>query len=272
MVNIKPDPAEPWKQGKASTKAIVLSLLRGSQGQLLSGEAIAQAAQVSRVAVWKAIEALKHAGYPIESIENEGYRLSATWTDDFLYPWEFPGREDRFFYYESIDSTMNRARQLAQGGSPGGALIVAEYQTGPVARQGGRWESGPGGLYISLLERPQCPLSEYQRYIRFAQSCLGQALEKELGPIVQYDRYPDLYADNKKIAGIVSELHALDERVQWMSIGIGVHVNDQVQDSLSASCSDIAGRPLSRKALLKEFLTAWETQDCEYKQYIKGVS
>ena len=93
-------------------------LLRNARGQLISGESIAHEAQVSRVAVWKAIEALKHSGYPIESIENEGYRLSETWSDDFLYPWEFPGREDRFFYYDSIDSTMHRARQLAQGAAP----------------------------------------------------------------------------------------------------------------------------------------------------------
>jgi len=272
MVNIKPAPKEPWQRGKVSTKAIVLSLLREARGELLSGEAIAHAAQVSRVAVWKAIEALKHSGYPIESIENEGYRLSATWTDDFLYPWEFPGREDRLFYYDSIDSTMNRARQLAQGGSPGGALIVAGNQTGPVARQGGHWESGPGGLYVTLLERPNCPLADYQRYIHGAQRCLGRSLEKELGPILQYDRYPDLYVNNKKIAGIVSELHALDERIQWMSIGIGVHVYDEVQDKLTVTCSEIAGRRLSRKNLLKEFLTAWEHQNCDNQPNTTGVS
>lgn len=257
MVNIKPSQVELWKQGRPSTKAIILSLLRDAKGKVLSGEAIAQAAQVSRVAVWKGIEGLKHAGYPIESIENEGYRLDARWEDDFLYPWEFPGWEDRFFYYKSIDTTMNRARQLAQGGSPGGAVIVAECQTGAVARQGGSWDSGLGGLYITLLERPLCPLSDYQRYIRHAWHCLGKTLEKELGPVLQYDRYPDLYINDKKIAGIVSELHALDEQVKWISIGIGIHVNDQVKDGMSASCAAMAGRSLSRKALLRDFLSAW---------------
>jgi len=263
MVNIKPDYHEILKQGRPSTKAVVLALLRAVQGQVLSGEVIAQEAQVSRVAVWKAIEALKNAGYPIESIENEGYLLSENWTDDFLYPWEFPGREDRFFYYDHIDSTMHRARQLAQQGSPGGAVVVAEWQTGPVTRQGGHWESKPGGLYVTLLERPGCPLSEYQRYIRYAQQCLGKALEQEIGPAIQYDRYPDLYVHHKKIAGIVSELHALDEQVQWISIGIGVHVNDKVEDELSTSCSIIVGKPISRKTLLKELLSAWETQKWE---------
>ncbi|MEW6566179.1 MAG: HTH domain-containing protein [Spirochaetota bacterium] len=255
---------------RPSTKAIVLMLLRNARGQLISGESIAHEAQVSRVAVWKAIEALKHSGYPIESIENEGYRLSETWSDDFLYPWEFPGREDRFFYYDSIDSTMHRARQLAQGGSPGGAVIVAGTQTGPVARHGGRWESGTGGLFFTLLERPLCPLSEYQGFIRYAQQCVGKTLEQELGTVIQYDRYPDLYAEQKKIAGIVSELHALDERIEWMSIGIGVHVNDRVQDDLSTSCQNIAGRPLSRKLLLKDFLILWDNQDKD-TQYTEGV-
>lgn len=248
------------KLGRPSTKAIVLTLLRDARGQVISGETIAHEAQVSRVAVWKAIEALKLSGYPIESIENEGYRLSEVWSDDFLFPWEFPGREDRFFYYDSIDSTMHRARQLAQAGSPGGAVIVAETQTGPVARHGDHWESGTGGLFFTILERPLCPLSEYQGFIRYAQQCLGKALEQELGTVIRYDRYPDLYVEQKKVSGIVSELHALDERIEWMSIGIGVHVNDRVQDDLSTSCSEIAGRPLSRKKLLKEFLTAWDKQ------------
>ncbi|AEJ19457.1 biotin--[acetyl-CoA-carboxylase] ligase [Gracilinema caldarium] len=263
MVNRKPNHPETLQHGRPTTKATVLTLLRDAQGHILSGEAIAHRAQVSRVAVWKSIEALKHAGYPIESIENEGYRLKGNWTDDFLYPWEFPGREDRFFYFDHIDSTMHRARQLAQQGSPGGAVIVAEWQTGPVARQGGRWDSKPGGLYVTLLERPGCPLTEYQRYIRFAQQCLGQALEKEVSIPVQYDWYPDIYVEQKKIAGIVSELHALDEQVQWISIGIGVHVNDAIEDEQSISCSRIVGKPLSRKALLKELLAAWETQSCE---------
>lgn len=273
MVNISSKPDSSGSHAKVSTKAVVLSLLRNAEGELLSGETLAQQAQVSRVAVWKAIEGLKQAGYPIESIENEGYRfVRRSGPDDFLYPWEFPGREDRFFYYNTIDSTMHRARQLAQGGTPGGAIIVAGTQTGSIARHGGRWDSQPGGLYVTLLERPYEHLSQYQRYIRTAQSCLGSVLEKDLGLSVQYENYPDLYVNQKKIAGIVSELHALDERIQWISIGIGLHVNDQIQDSSSTSCSELTGKEVSRRLLLQNFLIAWETHIKYWSKAPQGVS
>lgn len=271
MVNISSEPGSQSPLSKASTRAIVLSLLRSASGELVSGEVLAQQARVSRVAVWKAVEGLKQAGYPIESVENEGYRfVRGSGPDDFLYPWEFPGREDRFFYYDTIDSTMHRARQLAQGGTPGGAIIVAGTQTGSIARHGDHWDSQPGGLYVTLLERPRAHLSQYQGYIRAAQSCLGSVLEKELGLSVQYDRYPDLYVNHKKIAGIVSELHALDERIQWISIGMGLHVNDQVQESQDTSCKNLTGRQVSRKLLLQRFLIAWETQINTWSEAPKG--
>ncbi|MFQ3546810.1 MAG: HTH domain-containing protein, partial [Termitinemataceae bacterium] len=83
---------------KTSTKATVLSLLR-RVNDFVSGEWLAKQAGVSRVAVWKAVEALRQAGYPIESRENGGYRLDEGGGTDFLYPWEFPNLEDHIFYF-----------------------------------------------------------------------------------------------------------------------------------------------------------------------------
>ena len=53
----------------------VAALLAGAQGYL-SGEEMSRALGVTRAAVWKEIESLRGAGWPIESSTRKGYRLA----------------------------------------------------------------------------------------------------------------------------------------------------------------------------------------------------
>jgi BirA family biotin operon repressor/biotin-[acetyl-CoA-carboxylase] ligase len=241
---------------KIPVRAFILEELRKRPGAAVSGEELAGLMGVSRVAVWKAARSLAAAGYSIKGAE-KGYCLPERETDDFLYPWEFAGKDFTFRYFPGTDSTMNRARECAEQGFPGGTVIVAEQQSAGRGRNGRAWASEPGGLFFTLLERPDISIADYCLPVMTAQIAAARALRRICG-VQALLRWPnDVFAGNKKIAGILSEISSEGDRVKWMSFGIGINVNNSSPAAYSTSCAKIAGHPVSRRQglaiLLDEF-------------------
>ncbi|MFP3089080.1 biotin--[acetyl-CoA-carboxylase] ligase [Treponema sp. TIM-1] len=235
-----------------STKAYLLERLRGNRHTRISGEILAKELEVSRVAVWKAVQALKKAGYSI--IVDDGGYLLADEEQDFLYPWEFGDREKFFRHWVSTDSTMNRAKELAQGKSPSGMVITAETQTAGRGRNGRNWISTPGGLFFTLLIRPGCTVREYSLHTMAVHIAAAKTLGALCGKEARL-RWPnDVYVGDKKIGGILSEFHGEGDFVSWLNLGIGLNINNRISTPESVSCLDLLGHPLSRKAVLVRFL------------------
>jgi BirA family biotin operon repressor/biotin-[acetyl-CoA-carboxylase] ligase len=246
-----------------STKARLLRRLRREAGSLVSGETLGEALGISRVAVWKALKSLKDAGYPIMAGEG-GYRLNPAGGDDFLYPWEFGEREKLFYHWKITGSTMDRARDLANRGSPGGTVIAAETQTAGRGRNGRSWASSPGGLFFTLLERPGLAVADYAQLTLAVHIGLGQAIGAACGQDARL-RWPnDVYVRGRKIAGILTELYGTGDRISWMTLGVGVNVNNAAPLRGSVSCAALTGHPLSRRELLLGILDALGT--------VKGLS
>jgi BirA family biotin operon repressor/biotin-[acetyl-CoA-carboxylase] ligase len=241
----------------ASVKNRILGILRGEPGAFFSGENLAAKLGVSRVAVWKAVKSLHSVGYPILTGE-KGYCWRPVLFDDFLYPWEFGERESFFHHLITTDSTMNRAAELAAKGCSGGTIITAGEQTAGRGRNGRPWASSEGGLFFNLLERPAINAAEYFRVSLALQIAAARSLTKICGKPVQ-PRWPnDLYAEGKKIAGLLTEFHAEGDRLLWISLGMGVNVNNAPYSRESANCAGIAGRPISRQEVLLAILNEWD--------------
>jgi BirA family biotin operon repressor/biotin-[acetyl-CoA-carboxylase] ligase len=245
---------------KLSTKAYVLKRLREAE-RPLTGNELGKDAGVSRVAIWKGVHGLQASGYSITGDE-AGYRIkkdaaSDSEPSDFLYPWEFAEREGNFHYWENTDSTMNRARELAEKGAAGGAVITAGTQTTGRGRNGRPWASRAGGLFFTLLERPGCPVIDYTRYSLMLLLAARKAIGNVSGKKARL-RWPnDIYVENRKIAGVLTELHGEGDRLKWLSLGIGVNVNNPVPVRNMVNCAELAGRPLSRRELLLSILEEW---------------
>jgi BirA family biotin operon repressor/biotin-[acetyl-CoA-carboxylase] ligase len=204
------------------------------------------------VAVWKTVRTLKQAGYSITGGE-KGYRLAGE-EQDFLYPWEFGGREKFFRHWVSTDSTMNRAEELAERDTPSGTVITAETQTAGRGRNGRNWVSDPGGLFFTLLLRPRCTVRDYFLYTMAAHIAAAETLSSLCGSEVRL-RWPnDIYMGTGKIGGILSEFHGEGDCVSWLALGIGLNINNQISTPESVSCLTLLGRPVSRKTVLVRFL------------------
>jgi BirA family biotin operon repressor/biotin-[acetyl-CoA-carboxylase] ligase len=132
-------------------------------------------------------------------------------------------RAERF---ESLASTSDEAKRLAQSGAPEGTLVTAARQTGGRGRRGRLWQSPPGNLYASLLLRPDCPAAAAAQLSFAAAVALGEALERWLAPERVRLKWPnDVLADGGKLAGILAEsASGPGGRVDWLVLGIGVNV------------------------------------------------
>ena len=131
-------------------------MLRQSDGYL-SGQQLCDHFQVSRTAVWKAINQLKEEGYEIEAVRNKGYRIvdipDRITADAIKSCLETKWMAKNLEYYDEIDSTNNRAKALGEAGGADGTLFVAETQTAGKGRRGRCWQSpvNPGIIFINFM-------------------------------------------------------------------------------------------------------------------------
>ena len=240
-----------------STKAKLLMILREKAGKQVSGTVIASSIGVSRVAVWKGIQSLIETGYPIETFES-GYALDPEKAGDFLFSWEFGENEPMFRYYDNTGSTMDNARECALQGLPAGTVITAERQNAGRGRSGKTWESQQGGLFCTILERPTLALADYYLSAMVFQIAIARTLSFICGKSAML-RWPnDVYVDNRKIAGVLTELEGEGDRINWLAMGIGVNVNNQTPSQKAVSCSGITGRQMSRREILLRIINEAE--------------
>ncbi len=257
----------------------VLAALKERKGEWVSGEALSEILKVSRTTVWKQVKTLLAEGYEIESSPKKGYRISKP--ADLLSPEEVChglatevfGQKD-YFYYRELDSTNNRARILASEGYPEGTVVVAEMQTAGRGRRGRSWYSPANqGIYVSVILRPVLPLKEISRVSLVTAAAVAETLELELklNPRIKWPN--DILIDNKKIAGILSEAVTDMDGIEYIVVGIGLNINNQIQDFptdfRTAATSALAehDQPDSRIKVLQGLLLQLESY---YKQLMAG--
>lgn len=255
-------------------KEKILDFLRRKQ-DYVSGEEISQLLGVSRAAVWKHIKALREEGYAIDSVTRLGYRLREI--PDLLLPEEIRHNlgtrkiGQHIIYFPVLDSTNNHAKALGMEGAPEGTIVLAEEQTGGRGRLGRNWCSPYGtGVYMSLLLRPQISPMEAARLTLLAAVAVAEGIREFTGIPVGIKWPNDILFDGKKVVGILTEMHAEMEKVNYVVVGIGINVNHELRQlppeliGTATSLKEIAGQKISRKGLLQEILRRIEQR---YEQW-----
>jgi BirA family biotin operon repressor/biotin-[acetyl-CoA-carboxylase] ligase len=236
----------------------ILKILKQNKG-IVSGQSLSEQLGISRVAVWKHIQKLQELGYDILATAN-GYRLENC--PDVPYPWEFPGWESRIIYYPELTSTMAAAKELARNNCPDFTTVVAGRQTSGRGRLNRLWISEEGGLYFTMVLRPDLPPVLSFKVGFLASLTLSQTLNElfDIGARVKWPN--DILVDERKISGMLSELEAEADRVAFINIGVGINVNNdppKVQPA-ATSIKRILGREVSKKDILLCYLDAFENK------------
>jgi BirA family biotin operon repressor/biotin-[acetyl-CoA-carboxylase] ligase len=239
-------------------KARIIKILKDTKG-IVSGQALSAELGVSRVSIWKHIQKLQVLGYDILATA-KGYRLKNS--PDVPYPWEFPGRESRIIYHEELTSTMDAAKNLARKGCPDFTTVIAGRQVSGRGRLKREWLSDKGGLYFTMVLRPDLPPVLSFRVSFLASLTLARILNEMFGVDVRVKWPNDLLVDERKISGMLSELEAEADRVAFINVGVGVNVNNDPSaiEPAAISLKAILGRKVSKKDILARYLDAFEQQ------------
>ena len=259
-----------------STKDQLLQCLKDKKGDWISGESLSNQMGVSRSAVWKQVSKLKKEGYTIESSPRKGYLFRKA--SEMLLPNEIrDGLETNLFgrgeivYFREIDSTNQRARDLADGGAPEGTLVLSEAQTSGRGRKGRTWFSPPmGGIYISLILKPVISPGEAPKFTLLTAVAVAEAL-LSLTRLNIHIKWPnDILVNGKKIAGILTEMSTEMDAVNYVVVGLGLNVNtpkfpDEIR-GLATSILIETGESFPRVGLIQEYLKWYETYYDIYKK------
>ena len=237
-------------------KTRILENLRKEEGTV-SGQVLSAQLGISRVSIWKHIQQLQALGYEITS-SAKGYRLENS--PDVPYPWEFPNRESRIIYHDEMASTMDMARDLARKGCPDFTAVIAGRQVSGRGRLKREWHSDKGGLYFTVVLRPDLPPVLSFRVSFLASLTLARILNEMFGVDVRVKWPNDLLVDERKLCGMLSELEAEADRVAFINVGVGINVNNDPSaiEPAATSLKAILGRQVSIKNILAHYLDAFE--------------
>lgn len=222
----------------------ILERLR--HGQTVSGESLAAELGVSRAAVWKSIRSLTKAGYAIESLMGKGYRLDIGdgITEQDIRAYLGEGSPISAVYsFDSIDSTNNRAKEIALTAPRGSnALVIADTQTGGKGRRGRSFVSPRGkGIYMSLLCYPDGSADRAVAITAFAAVAACRVIERMCGVSPKIKWVNDIFLGGRKIAGILTEgsVNMEEGCFDYAVIGIGINVRRTDFGDLSDIATDI---------------------------------
>jgi biotin operon repressor BirA-like protein len=248
-------------QGKPDdSDRLIVELLRAEPAPV-SGETLARELGISRVALWKRIQALNAWGYGIRAA-HRGYELVH---DDGLAPWELqaPGR---VLLLAKTGSTMDDAREMARGDAPNGSLAIALEQERGRDTCGGSWLSPPGGLYCSVVLRSALPPSHAGALALEAASTV-LALLKSAGAEGVFYRWPNALIaeapDGKtlRIGGLLLEFEGGAHGSTCFLVGIGINMAAPGLSGLEAGgLRELCAQPPTRARLAvaaAEALARW---------------
>jgi BirA family transcriptional regulator, biotin operon repressor / biotin---[acetyl-CoA-carboxylase] ligase len=219
-------------------------------GEALSGSRLAAEAGLTRAAIWKQIETLRHRGVPIESAGSAGYRLP--WPIQMLdepgiraeLPTAITRRLGALDLYWELDSTSSELQRRGAS-APDLSIVMAETQTAGRGRRGRSWLSPPGlNLYVSCLKRFDAGFASLSG-LSLATGVIVLRAVHALGMAGARLKWPnDVLADGGKLAGILVELSGEYQGPCAAIVGIGLNLR------LTPALHEQAGQPICDLASL----------------------
>lgn len=246
----------------------ILRLLKDNKDGFISGENISNELGVSRTAIWKVINTIKEEGYVIESVSRKGYRLLNT--PDLLTENEildnlntnYIGRN--IIHFDTIDSTNNKAKELASLGEVEGTTIISEEQTMGRGRLGRTWISPKyKGIWMSIILRPNISPQDASKITQIGAAAVLKAIrDLELEAFIKWPN--DIVLNKKKVCGILTEMSAEIDKINYLVVGIGINVNiDEYEfpkelKNMATSLKSISHKKIDRKNLVSNILNNFE--------------
>lgn len=213
-----------------SVKENVLKVLENRRDNFISGEDLAKNLGVSRNAVWKAVKSLQNEGYDINAVTNKGYCLLSN--SDVISTMgikKYLKNSENYDIkvYKTLSSTNTVAKEMASKGVKEGTVIVAEEQTAGRGRQGKTFYSpSKTGVYMSIILRPKITAEQSLNITTASAVAVCKVIEEVCNRPAKIKWVNDVYCDDKKVCGILTEASFGLESgyIEYVVLGIGINV------------------------------------------------
>ena len=163
------------------------------------------------------------------------------------------------FVYEEIHSSNSKAKELAQKGAEEGTLIITKIQKRGKGRFNRVWESPEGGLYLSIILKPNCTPDKTTILPLLTSIVVSKTIDI-YAPSSKIKWPNDVLLNDKKIAGILLESEVLKNKVEYVILGIGINLNTDTNlltknvQLISTSLSKEIGKNIDYYSFLKDLL------------------
>lgn len=235
-----------------SIKQKTLAFLEQHRGKTISGADLANRLGVTRNAIWKSIQLLKREGYAISSSQGNGYIFESSnnilSAEGVFAHLKMPLSEGSLFYYGSLSSTNRKAKELVNRSNHESPVVLANYQSAGQGRLGRSFFSPKGkGLYLSIVLRPQLSAQDALSLTTTCAVAVTQVLEEKINLSPQIKWINDIYIDNKKVCGILTQAVTNMETgiIEYVILGIGLNVStlknefpEELQDTATSIFPD----------------------------------
>lgn len=256
------------------TREEILRVLKKRSGQHVSGQELSERLSLSRTAIWKHIQVLRKQGYKISASARQGYQFVAS--SELLLPTEIkPKLKTRIIgkdmlHFDKIPSTNDRLKKIAANKGEG-TLVITEVQERGRGRLNRSWHSPRGGLWFSVLLRPSI-ISLHAPKLALVAAVAVVEVVRALGLKVGIKWPNDILVGKRKVAGILTEMAAQIDKVDYIIIGIGINANVNVKAfprnlrKNTTSLKEEIGRKVDRVDLLTKTLEALEEKYLIFKR------
>jgi len=253
----------------------VLHILEGKIGILVTGGRLANTLNVSRNAIWKAINALKNDGVQIISVPNVGYKLLDT--NDTLSEHLIKSKltstiiGKRLEILPSVHSTNQYLKEMNSEDMESGFTVIANEQTSGRGRRRREFLSPRDeGIYLSILLK----LNGKQHDIRLLTICAAVAVSKAIEAVCKINAeikwVNDIYCNGKKICGILTEAIISGElqELDTVIVGIGINTGNVTFEikEIATSVKKETGICGIRNELIAELLSQFENIYIDYTE------
>ena len=264
-----------------STRNQLINLLAKSQDKYISGQSLSEELKISRSAVWKHMNELKKDGYIIEGLPRKGYRI-IDFPDKMSENTLKWGLDTKWMGQEIIhknltSSTQTIAHELARDNAKHGTVIIADEQIKGKGRMNRDWLSAKNkGIWMSVILKPSIPPHLAPQLTLLTATVLADVIYKStlMKPQIKWPN--DILINGKKVAGILTEMQAEQDQIQYVVIGIGINTLHELHDlpkdlrnkmtSIKLSTDTV----LDSNTFLQSLFTIFEST---YSEYIdKGFS
>jgi BirA family biotin operon repressor/biotin-[acetyl-CoA-carboxylase] ligase len=176
-----------------------------------------------------------------------------------------PSPSLRLLRYDTLGSTNDEAKRLAEAGAAEWTVVMAREQTAGRGRGGSVFVSPPGNLYLSAIVRPACSAASAAQLGFAAALAVGQAVAARLPPGRElcYKWPNDVLVDGSKISGILLESSAAhDGALAWLVAGIGVNVANHPSETPwpATSLASLGVSEIGLEDLLRSIVAAFQAE------------